>query len=136
MSRCLDSPAWLIANEGWIDLGDNHAYKFFSWNPDRELNPQYDAIADIPRMGASVVHLTRKGEPCQSAIHFDLPAVHQLEEHTKRWCAAKGIAYGKYPTWAVQSFEPLSVTPSLLCTIGKAAAAITDSSPKAKWVRA
>src|SRR5271156_1918437 len=108
MSRTERTPAECIA-DGWIDLGDNHAYEFFSWNPDRALNPQYDGIADIPRMGASVVHLTPQGEPCMSAIHFDSSALRLLNERSEQYCKAQGIPYyGPYPRWQVQSFESLS----------------------------
>jgi len=37
-----------------MDLGHGHTLQFTSWSPDRELNPQYDGIPDIPKIGAIV----------------------------------------------------------------------------------
>lgn len=37
-----------------IDLGNGYYLKFFSWAPDRELNPQYDGIPDVKKIGAHI----------------------------------------------------------------------------------
>ena len=44
-----------------IDLGAHHLLRFHSWAPDRDLNPQYDGVADVDRFSASIEHLTELG---------------------------------------------------------------------------
>jgi hypothetical protein len=115
MSRSEKTPAQYIAEDGWIDLGSNHACHFFDWVPDRDLNPQYGAIPDIRPCGASVAHLTPKGEPCEGAVHFASEAWTALEALSKAYCEAHGIAWTPAPVWQVHSLSPLHLSPSLLC---------------------
>ena len=132
-----ERPKDLVDHEGWTDLGDNHAFKYFRWAPDRELNPQYEGIADVPRFGATVAHLKPDGSPCLEAVHFDLPEVHAVEEASKRYCLANGIPYGEhYPCWQVQSWEPLTLSPSLLCNPVKGGCGDHGFIKAGKWVRA
>lgn len=37
-----------------VDLGNGYYLKFFSWKPDRKLNPQYDGIPDVEILGAHI----------------------------------------------------------------------------------
>ena len=85
-----------------LDLGDGHTLRFFGWAPDRDLNPQYEGIADEERSGAIVGH-TRPdtGAYCESAITFDTPAMRAVMPDR--------------PKWTVESWEPLTLTPSLQC---------------------
>lgn len=87
-----------------FDLGHGHTASFFGWAPDRALNPQYDGIPDIDRAGLLVEHPDglRPGERCKSAINFDLPEMH-----------AAGLA--AHAVWQVESWDPLTLSPSLLC---------------------
>lgn len=85
-----------------LDLGDNHTLRFVCWSPDRELNPQYADLPDVDRVGAVVSHVNQKtGDRCYSSITFD-------SEVTRRVFPSDAI-------WQVQSFEPLTLSPSLLC---------------------
>lgn len=84
-----------------IDLGDNHTLKYYGWYPDRSINPQYADIPDIEKCGASVSHLKPDGTACESFIHFDTPEIRRV--------------FGGDHFWQVQSWEPLTVSPSLLC---------------------
>ncbi|WUH94538.1 hypothetical protein OG900_33280 [Streptomyces sp. NBC_00433] len=88
----------------WIDLGDDHAIRFAGWFPDRDLNPQYDGIPDVERYAAMVRHLTPAGEECMGGITFDGEVARRIEP-------------GK-PMWQVESFDPPSFSPSLLCSCG------------------
>lgn len=88
----------------WVDLGDGHAYLFAQWAPDRDLNPQYVGIPDVERYAAIVKHATPTGEPCMGGITFDSEVARRIDP-------------GK-PTWTVESWEPLTVSPSLLCDCG------------------
>lgn len=84
-----------------IDLGNNHWIKFYGWHPDRDINPQYDGIPDIERCGAQVAHKNKEGDWCASGIHFDTEDVRKVFSPTS--------------LWQVISWEPLTLSPSLLC---------------------
>lgn len=94
-----------------IDLGGGHKLRYTSWTPDRELNPQYADDPDVPRWGAILVHpagphpmmLNPSGE-CEGAITFDGPMQRKLAPDT--------------PRWTVVSWEPLTLSPSILCACG------------------
>jgi hypothetical protein len=87
-----------------IDLGHDHKLWFFGWHPDRELNPQYETKPDIERAGATVGHKKSDGSDCLGGIWFDVPEAFEL--------------VGGRAVWQVQSWEPLTVSPSLLCHCG------------------
>ena len=93
----------------WIDLGHDHAYSYSQWAPDRELNPQYDGIPDIPRCGV-LVHHFKPGttHECMGFIYFNTPEVR----------AMRSITNDQYPMWDLLSYEPLHVEPSLACVCG------------------
>lgn len=82
-----------------IDLGSGHTLRWLQWKPDRELNPQYIGIPDIPRIGAIVNH----GKDCESGIYFNVPNV-------------RAVIGPDRPLWNVDSWSPLTLSPSLLCT--------------------
>ena len=83
-----------------IDLGHGHTLKFTSWSPDRELNPQYINVPDISPIGAVI----DTGNDCRSGIMFDLPGVREVIGPNR-------------PVWQVISWEPLTLSPSLLCQL-------------------
>lgn len=83
------------------DFGHGVTGCYTSWSPDRELNPQYEGIPDAPRYGLILNHPTPAGEPCQSAVTFDSETARQIEP-------------GR-PVWTVESWEPLTISPSVLC---------------------
>lgn len=91
------------AAEGYTDLGDNHWYKFVGWHPDRDINPQYADIPGIDRCGAFVPHPKPDGDECESGgfIHFDTADIRRV--------------FGEDHVWTVESWDPLTVSPSLLC---------------------
>jgi hypothetical protein len=86
-----------------IDLGDNHTLTFVSWSPDRELNPQYDGIPDIEKYGGNIEHRKPDGSECWGFVTFDTEETRKLEPTT--------------PKWKVESWEPLTLSPSVLCRI-------------------
>jgi hypothetical protein len=83
------------------DIGYGHELRFFSWSPDRELNPQYEGIPDCDRAGLIVLHpgLTET-DVCMSSVNFD---------------SAPEPVIRNRPTWHVESWEPFTLSPSLLC---------------------
>lgn len=100
-----------------IDLGDNHFLKFYGWFPDRHLNPQYDGIPDVEKYGANIYHRTVDGLPCVGGITFAGSTAANISP--------------KEPTWDVQSWDPLTLSPSLLCHCGD-----HGFIRNGKWVRA
>lgn len=100
-----------------MDLGHDHELRFTSWKPDRKLNPQYDGIADVELFGATVKHRTPDGDECWGSITFEGETQDRIAPNV--------------PKWQVTSWEPLTVTPSLLCHCGDHGF-ITDG----KWVPA
>lgn len=96
------------------DLGHDHFVWFTSWSPDRELNPQYKDIPDIPKYGLVVKHLNKEtGKECVGGVTFDLPDVRKLHEMNPAggWHRAR---------WQVIDLNPetLHIEPSLLCSCG------------------
>jgi len=102
-----------------IDLGDDHWLEYISWAPDRALNPQWAGMPDIPRAGAHVGHRRPDtGAECTGFIFFDVPGIDQ-------------ISTGADNRWQVESWEPLTIAPSLLCGCGD-----HGFIRSGKWVRA
>jgi len=86
-----------------LDLGDNHLLWFTQWSPDRELNPKYADVPDVNPWGAIVSHLTPAETLCYSGITFAGPVQARIAP--------------KDTTWNVESTEPLTLSPSLLCRL-------------------
>lgn len=98
-----------------IDLGSGHTLRWVGWAPDDlPVNRQNFGIPDgepmpvVEKVGVSISHPSKRtpGEGCSGMIHFDTPEV-------QRWHLA--------PTqhrWRVESWEPLTVSPSILCACG------------------
>lgn len=85
-----------------VDLGHDHSCQMVAWAPDRELNPKYEGIPDVPRWGAIIGHRhPETGEPCTGFVTFDGEVQRELEA-------------GR-PRWTVQSWDPLTLSPSVLC---------------------
>lgn len=107
-----------------IDLGDNHTLQFVGWNPDRDLNPQYEGIPDVERYGASIYHQTPEGQPCEGFVTFDGEVARRLNQQLQQ--------VKPTPMWTVESWEPLTISPSVLCLRCRDHGFIRDG----KWVRA
>lgn len=86
-----------------IDLGDEHYLWYYQWSPNRELNPQYHDLPDVPKMGAVIVHRAPSGKLCWSGINFKIPGMERV--------------FPDNHTWQVQSWDPLTLTPSILCKV-------------------
>lgn len=85
-------------------LDDEHLLRFYGWHPDRELNPQHAHFPDVERCGALITHRRERGEGppfCYFGITFDGPVTRELFPAGARW--------------QVESWEPLTLSPSLLC---------------------
>lgn len=89
-----------------LDLGDGVGLYWVGFDPDLGLNPQFEALAEqlpVERWGASLTHAGPDGEPCEGMVTFDGP-VQQ--------------AVGALKCWTVESWDPLTLSPSILCDCG------------------
>lgn len=83
-------------------LGPNHMAIYTTWSPDRDLNPQYEGLPDVEKWGLIYRHRRPDGRWCEGAITFDGEVQRKVEPNrTNRW--------------AVTSWDPLTLSPSLLC---------------------
>lgn len=82
-----------------LTLGDDHFAEFYGWYPDRNLNPQYAAFPDADRIGVIYYHKRPdNGKWCSGAIMFSTAPA-----------PLTGLR------WTLESLDPLTVSPSLLC---------------------
>jgi hypothetical protein len=90
-------------SEGTIDLGRGHTLRFFSWSPDRA---QYEGIPDEPTAGAIIDHPhgVYGHLQCSGAVTFDTPTMRQVRPESS--------------LWQVESWEPLTISPSVQCSCG------------------
>lgn len=81
-----------MPDANWIDLGHDVAIAFTSWR-DRDKT--------------GLIHSHQRpddGEPCAGGVMFDLPGVAE--------------AFPGRALWQVVSLDPLTLSPSLLCSCG------------------
>lgn len=97
-----------------VDLGDGHTLRWVSWQPDRELNPQFKDVPDDDRCGALVAHLLPNGALCESYIGFN------------------PLLNTDGALWKVEQWDPLTLSSSLLCKRCGDHGFIREG----KWVRA
>jgi len=89
---------------GGVDLGDGHHLWFTSWAPDRDLNPQFADRPDIDRAGFIYRHRVPGGADWrEGGGMLDVPGVRDLMPDRA--------------IWQVESWEPLTLAPSLLCRV-------------------
>jgi hypothetical protein len=107
-----------------LDFGSGYKGQFTSWSPDRELNPQYNGIPDVERYGLMISHPDAR-DPSKrhvSMIIFDGPVQAQLRPNN--------------PRWQVESWEPLTISPSILCTLEKGGCGAHGFIRNGAWVPA
>lgn len=93
-----------------VDLGHGHTLRWVGWYPDRELNPHRVHLPDVEKYAAVIEHpriapgyLTRSdGTTCVSVATFAGDVQREIEPDR--------------PVWTVEQWEPLTLSPSLLCT--------------------
>ena len=87
-----------------LDLGHDHTLRFVGWSPDRKLNPKYADLPDVEKVGAIIAHKKPDGSWCEGSILFD-------SEVSRR-------VFANRPRWTVESWEPLTLSPSILDSCG------------------
>jgi hypothetical protein len=88
-----------------IDLGLGHSMSWLQYKPD-DLPANRKAhggkLPRLERAGCTVYHKTKEGKDCSGSLSFDLPEMRTA-----------GVPEGHL--WQVQSWDPLTITPSILC---------------------
>lgn len=88
-----------------LDLGDGHALSYTQFAPDRSIPAnaeRFQGIDDIEKLGALIYHRKPDGSTCYGHVYFDTPAC--------RKAASEGAKF-----WEVKQWEPLTLSPSILC---------------------
>jgi hypothetical protein len=80
-----------MVTERQLDIGHDHVLTLIT--PEGGSRP----------VSADVAHLTPDGKPCTGWIPFDVPAHERLSPERK---------------WQVESWDPLTLSPSLACGCG------------------
>lgn len=85
-----------------LHLGRDYYLGFVCWKPDRQLNPQYINLPDVEKYSAIYIHPRPDSNGyCIGAITFESEVANIIDR-------------GR-PKWKVESWEPLTLSPSLLC---------------------
>jgi hypothetical protein len=98
------SPDGFTPGERSFDLGHGHRGEYSSWAPDRELNPLRAHLPDVEKWGLLIFHPNPQGQPCAGFVTFAGEVQREIAPTTT--------------TWDVVSWEPLTITPSVLCSCG------------------
>lgn len=96
-----------MSRETATDIGFEHSIEYYRWSPEdnvpnRELYGE--PLPNVEKAGVFVYHRKPDGAECVGSIAFDT-----LEMRRGNWPQAM---------WQVESWEPLTVSPSLLCSCG------------------
>ena len=89
-----------------LDLGSGVVAWWTRWAPDRSLNPQWAHLADVDPCGLILEHPDARDPTrrCESGLTFDLAGMAEVFPG---------------PRWQVVSLEPLTLSPSILCSPDK-----------------
>lgn len=100
------SPSRNFDEEQVFELGDEHWGAFTRWAPDRTLNPRSAHLPDVERYAMTIYHKRPdNGQPCAGAVTFAGAVQREIEPD-------------KVHVWAVESWDPLTIAPSVLCGCG------------------
>lgn len=110
---------------GDVDLGDGHSFSYTRWNPDDTIPENREQFGFptpcVERVGAIIYHSKPDGSPCWGHVYFDIPEVRRFPK-----------SFPDAVVWQVQSWDPLTISPSVLCKLCGDHGFIRDG----KWVRA
>lgn len=88
-----------------IDLGDGHTAEWSGWHPNRELNPHLAGIPDVEKWGLTIYHTNPSGQDCAGFVTLDGEVQRLVEPNRPN-------------RWTVESWDPLTLSPSVLCSCG------------------
>jgi len=91
---------------GQMDFGSGVSGRFHGWAPDRSIEGnriRYEGVPDIEKVGMSFNHprVDDPNQQCGGFVTFDSPSARQV--------------FPGYAFWNVESWEPMTLSPSLLC---------------------
>lgn len=87
-----------------FDLGNDHWAEYSAWAPDRKLNPSRAHLSDVERWGVLIYHHNPAGEWCAGFCTFAGEVQQEIAPNAT--------------TWTVESWDPLTISPSVLCSCG------------------
>lgn len=85
----------------YTDIGHGVRIGFAGWHPDRELNPHTAHLPEVEKYTLLLEHECVGGERRPNGCVLDGPVSQELDA-------------GR-PRWQVVNWEPLTLSPSLLC---------------------
>lgn len=89
-----------------FSLGHDHYGEYVQWDPDRKLNPQYADMPGVLRYAMTIYHPNmHDGQPCAGMVTFASQTQRKIEPNRQN-------------VWQVESWEPLTISPSVLCLCG------------------
>lgn len=97
-----------MSYEDRIDFGNGCVGYWLGWSPNRTIESnrvRYEGIADLPRSSLILEHKRPDGTPCEGLATIDQPG-------------AREVFGDNHSFWKVQSWDPLTLTPSVLCKCG------------------
>ncbi len=103
-----------------VDMDDGLWYAWMQWSPDRELNPQYEGIPDVKHFALIFYHPTPDGGFHEASLTVKGPVQEKLSPDK--------------PKWDVIQMEPLTLSPSILCTAEKGGCGAHGHIREGKWV--
>jgi hypothetical protein len=98
-----------------IDIGHDHYVRYFGWYPDDLPGNRERYGVPLPRVAKAGIFIRHRGKNpdypyvdkhgwCKGAVHFDIPEMYLMQD--------------KGPWWTVESWDPLTLSPSILCGCG------------------
>lgn len=105
-----------------IDFGSGVIGYRNSWAPDRTLNPRWAHLADVPWCGLELDHPDARdpSKRCDAGLLFDLPEIAEV--------------WPDSPRWQVVTWEPLTLSPSVLCDPEKGGCGLHGHIREGRWV--
>lgn len=93
--------------EHTIDLGGGITAEWVGWSPDRTIQSnaeRYAGIDDLPHACLELRHKRPDGAECLGIVTIDSPVARKV--------------FPTHPRWTMHSENPLTLTPSVLCSCG------------------
>jgi uncharacterized protein DUF6527 len=112
-------------SDKWVDLGSGHSFMFVGcqegsegdYTPAPFVLEGHDRIVGIIENHPSLL----TGESCPGGVMF---------------CASKHDQKRKRPIWSVQSLDPLTISPSVLCVKDKGGCGMHGFIRDGRWIGA
>jgi hypothetical protein len=105
-----------------IDFGSGVIGYRNSWAPDRTLNPRWAHLADVAWCGLELDHPDARdpSKRCDSGLLFDLPEMAEV--------------WPDRPRWQVVTWDPLTLSPSILCDPEMGGCGLHGHIREGRWV--